>query len=237
VTRENLSMDDRRAPSVSADYLEGLSAVYAQVERALEGLEEPDFLRPTRCRGWMVGDLLFHMLLDGERALRAFASPAEGPETVDYVTYWKPWSAEDPDALAHARFVRLSAAAHSSQAVIAERWKDTSSAALRAAKTADPRGFVSTQGHVLSVPDFVATLVVEAAIHHLDLVVDLPSSEAPEGLPLRFVRATVEGLLERPLPSTWDDVAVALRATGREPIPAGDRGVLDSVVDRFPVFS
>ena len=223
--------------SVVDDYLDGLSAAYLQVGRALDGLEERDFLRSTRCRGWLVGDLLFHMLLDAERALRAFASPADGQPTVDFITYWKPWTAEDPDAFAHARFVRLSAAAHGSLVTIAERWKEASAAAERAARAAAPAGAVSTQGHVLSVPDFVATLIVEAAVHHLDLVVDLPRQADAERLPLRFVRATVEGLLGQPLPESWDDVTVALRATGRDPVPAAERAAVGPAAERLPVFS
>ena len=39
------------------------------------------------------------------------------------------------------------------------------------AHRADPAALVATQGHVLTVRDLAQTLVVEAALHHLDLVV------------------------------------------------------------------
>ena len=42
-----------------------------------------------------------------------------------------------------------------------------------AAGRADPDGLVGTQGRVLTVADFLSTLTVEAAVHHLDLVVRL----------------------------------------------------------------
>ena len=217
--------------------VDALTDCYQQVDGVAATLQERDFLRPTRCLGWTVGDLLFHMLLDADRALRAFASPAEGPPDVDFVTYWEPWSNEDPGSVAHARFVRLSASAHQQSSTIARRWQESSAAALRAAKAADTKGFVSTQGHVLAVPDFVATLVVEAAVHHLDLVVDLPGAPEPETLPLALVRATAEGLLGSPAPARWDDRTLALKATGRAPVTAEEQAALGELAARLPVFS
>ena len=222
---------------VDERYLDALASAYEGVAEAVEGREERDFLRPTRCTGWAVGDLLFHMLLDAERALRAFASPADGDPDVDYASYWEPWSAADDQALDHARFVRLSASAHRSLATIAIRWNDASSAALRAARAADPSGYVSTQGHVLAVPDFVATLVVEAAVHHLDLVLDLPEASGPGELPLRFVRVTVEAMLGRSVEMDWDEATLALKATGRAELTGAERDNLGALADRFPVFS
>jgi len=177
------------------------------------------------------------MLLDAERALRTFASPAQGPADVDYATYWNAWSATNDEALDHARFVRLSASAHKSLSTIAIRWNDASSAALRAAQVVDPSAYVATQGHVLAVPDFVATLVVEAAVHHLDLVLDLPGAGGPDELPLRFVRTTIEGMLGGPIDAAWDDTTLALKATGRGELSDGDRHDLGDLAERFPVFS
>jgi hypothetical protein len=226
-----------RSPLVDERYLDALASAYEGVAQAVQGREERDFLRPTRCTGWAVGDLLFHMLLDAERALRTFASPAEAPPDVDYATYWEPWSAADDQALDHARFVRLSASAHRSLSTIGTRWNDASSAALRAARAGDPAGRVSTQGHVLAVPDFVATLVVEAAVHHLDLVLDLPQAKGPGELPLRFVRETVEAMLGETVEPGWDDATLALKATGRADLSGPERQSLGSVANRFPVFS
>ena len=92
--------------------IDELAASYNAITRVASGLEERDFLRVTRCVGWAVCDLLFHVLLDAQRALIAFATPAEGPADVDFVSYWEPFSSEDADSLAHARFVRISASAH-----------------------------------------------------------------------------------------------------------------------------
>ena len=42
----------------------------------------------------------------------------------------------------------------------------------------------SVQGHVLRTPDSVATLMFEAAVHHLDMTVDLPGAPATGRVPL-----------------------------------------------------
>ncbi|MFU8851309.1 hypothetical protein ACNAW0_10055 [Micromonospora sp. SL1-18] len=78
-------------------------------------------------------------------------------------------------------------------------WCDTAPAAVRAAGAAvhgtDPHGSVATQGHVIAVPDLLATLTTEAVVHHLDLVVDLPDAPPPGAVALGVAVATVDGLL------------------------------------------
>jgi uncharacterized protein (TIGR03083 family) len=231
-------VDDKRPSGARADAdADVLETSYRGVTTVVQALGEADFLRPTRCRGWVVGDLLFHMLLDAQRALVAFATPADGSPDVDFVSYWRSFSADDESAVAHARFVRINAAAHSSPSSLAGRWMETSSAAARVARAAPRESRVSTQGHVLAVPDFIATLVVEAAIHHLDLVVDLPHPRGPDERPLKLVRRTIEGLLGEPVGIGWDDATFALKATGREPLSATERSALGELTDRFPAFS
>jgi hypothetical protein len=50
---------------------------------------------------------------------------------------------------------------------------ETAQAVLWLAERTPPDALVATQGHVLGAEDLYATLAVEAAVHHLDLVVDL----------------------------------------------------------------
>jgi hypothetical protein len=94
---------------------------------------------------------------------------------------------------------------------------------------------VRTQGHVLTAGDLVRTLVVEAAVHHLDLVVAL-DRPLPSAGPLRIVRETIDGLLGQALPLPWDDVTYARTGTGRAPISAADRRALGPLAGRFPLF-
>jgi hypothetical protein len=96
---------------------------------------------------------------------------------------------------------------------------------------------VATQGHVLSVADFVATLVIEATVHYLDLTVDLPSFPGPDPAPLALVRRVLTGLLGAPLPDSWDDTTAALKGTGREPLTDTDRQALGPLTPAFPLFA
>jgi hypothetical protein len=98
---------------------------------------------------------------------------------------------------------------------------------------------VGTQGHVLGVPDFVSTLVVESTVHHLDLVVELPAGApgaAPDPEALALTRAVLEGIHGAPLPAAWDDVTSVLKGTGRVGLTDADRAALGDAADRVPLL-
>ena len=223
----------------------------AQVERALESayqnvttvadrLGDADLMRPSRCAGWALGDVLYHQLLDARRALRTFASPSAEPPDVDDVEYWRSYSPEgehapgSAEAAAHARHVRIVAAAYPPGA-LAWEWRETAAAACRAAR-ACPHEAVTTQGHVLATADFMATLAVEAAVHYLDLTAGLPAAPPPDAASLALVRRVLDGLLGTSLPGDWDDLTCALKGTGREPVTAQERSALGALADRLPLF-
>jgi hypothetical protein len=227
-------MNELGRPATTA----ALDAVYRNVTAVSGGLGEAGLMLPTRCAGWVAGDLLYHQLLDGRRALATFASPAEGPASVDDVSYWRPYSPRSGEyaalgsagPAAHARHVRIVAAAYPPDGLVRE-WRETSAAACRAAR-ACLHEFVTTQGHVLRTADFIATLAVEAAIHYLDLTVQLPAAPASLGL----VRRVLDGLLGAALPASWEDRDYALKGTGRVPLYDDDRRALGTLADRFPLF-
>jgi len=85
------------------------------------------------------------------------------------------------------------------------------------------------------VADLLSTLAVEAAVHHLDLVLRL-DRPGPAAGPLAEVRRVLEGLLGRPLPAGWDDATAARRGTGRESLTALDRAELGPAAASFPLF-
>ncbi len=160
---------------------------------------------------------------------------------MDDITYWRAYSRSgeqdvtgSAEAAAHARHVRIVAAAYPPGA-LAWEWGETSGAACRAARSC-PHELVTTQGHVLRTADFIATLAVEAAVHYLDLTVNLPSAPAPDPAALLLVRRVLDGLLGAPAPAGWDDGGYALKGTGRVPISGDDRAELGTLADRFPLF-
>jgi uncharacterized protein (TIGR03083 family) len=220
-----------------SDALDALEAEYMELDDVITQLSDENLLLPSACRGWTNADLIFHMLLDAQRALVTFNSPVEGPADKDFVSYWNGFQASNESARAHARFVRISAAAHSHPKTIASRWHETALAALRNARSTSETEFVTTQGHVLSITDFITTLVVEATIHHLDLVANLDRPSSPRGPALGITSTTLDGLLQAPRPSSWNEITYVLKATGRQSLTHRDRTALGDAASRLPLFS
>jgi Mycothiol maleylpyruvate isomerase N-terminal domain len=226
-----------------AAVLDALETGYRNVTDVVTGLSEADLTRPSGCAGWAVTDVLYHQLLDAQRALVAFATPVTEPADRDDVSYWGAFAPEGGEAgdqaragaAAHARFVRLAASAYP-PGTLARVWSETAAAACRAARACQAAG-VATQGHVLRPADFAATLAVETAVHYLDLTVDLPSAPPPDPVSLTLVRRVLEGLLDSPLPASWGDASAAVKGTGRVSLTDEDRAVLGPLADRVPLFT
>src|SRR5215470_5128927 len=231
-----------------ATALGALDAGYQKVTAVTSGLSEADLMRPTRCAGWAVADVLYHQLLDARRALRTFASPSDAPVDCDDVSYWRDYApvaaaatdgngaaAYSDESAAHARYVRIAASAYP-PGTLAWEWSETAAAACRAARACEHRA-VATQGHVLTVAGFAATLAVEAAVHYQDLTVDLSRAPVSDLGSLALVRRVLAGLLDAPLPDSWDDVTAALKGTGREPLTEADRQALGPSAGKFPLFA
>ena len=90
-----------------------LESLWGRVTVTVDGLDEAGFTAATRAAGWTVRDLLFHLLLDAQRALVALATRTDAAADVDAVTYWAPFQPSEGDGgAAHAAFVRAAAAAH-----------------------------------------------------------------------------------------------------------------------------
>ncbi|AKZ59899.1 hypothetical protein SAM23877_6854 [Streptomyces ambofaciens ATCC 23877] len=198
--------------------------------------EEESWL-PTDCTGWAVRDLVFHLLADAQRALVALNTPAAGPSDRDAVTYWRDWT-PDPVGAAHGRrWNRVAASMFPDFRELREQYLETAAATVAAAAATEPGRRVSTQGHVLTAGDLMTTLGVEATVHHLDLTVALPTAPGPSTAGLTAVRATLDGLLGRPVPLAWDDEHYARAATGRVPLTDTERDALGPDADRLPLFS
>ena len=217
--------------------MSALGAAYAGITRVVEPLDDAELLLPSGCPGWSLADLLVHLTLDAQRALVTFASPVAAPPDVDAVSYGRAGT-DDDDPLAHVLWVRRSAAAFARPRGVLRPWADLAPAAVRAAAAADPHGHVTTQGHVLTVPDFVATLVTEAVIHHLDLIVALPDAAGPAPEAVAVALSTLEGLAGPDgLPAAWDERQKLRRATGRESLTADDRRALGDRAASYPLLS
>lgn len=199
-----------------------------------ESLDEPASWKPSGCRGWTVRDLLLHLLSDAQRALVAFATPATGEPDRDRVSYWRTAPGRDDPDSRGLRATRTIASAWGLRPLVAT-YAETARAVLVVAGRTDPAARLATQGHVLLASELVATLTVEAAIHHLDMVVSL-DRPGPGAAPLAAVRETLDGLLGHPNPVGWDDVAWALAGSGRRALTAAERAALGADADRLPLL-
>ena len=212
-----------------------LSSAYGELSAVLSSLTVEEGFEPTGCAGWTAVDLGFHLLSDARRALVALHTPADGPADTTAVDYWTAWRPPEPGDEDELWSTRIAASAHGGLLPIAGRYAETTAAVVVAAGEARLAHLVRTQGRTLPVADLLSTLSVEAAVHHLDLVLRL-DRPGPSPAPLAEVRRILEGLLGGPLPDRWDDVTAARRGTGRERLTAQDRLELGPGARRFPLF-
>jgi hypothetical protein len=212
-----------------------LSGAYRELSAVLSSLTVEEGFEPTGCAGWTAVDLGFHLLSDARRALVALHTPAHGLADTTAVDYWTAWRPPEPGDEEELWSTRIAASAHGGLLPIAARYAETTAAVAVAADWVRPGDLVLTQGRTLTVADLLSTLTVEAAVHHLDLVLRL-DRPGPSPEPLAEVRRVLEGLLGGELPDRWDDVTAARRGTGRERLTAEDRLELGPGARRFPLF-
>jgi hypothetical protein len=211
-------------------------AEYALLDELAASLSDEQTLLASRCRGWAVCDVLCHLDLGMVEILVALASPTDRPADTDFAAYWRDCCAPGEPDLGHARWVRLVASAYQRPGGLVRHMRLTTGAALRQAQAAPADRRLEFQGHVIDMGDFLATWVVEAAVHHLDLTVELPDAPPPVPASLQVTRETLDALLgERP-PVGWDDATYALKGTGRLPLTGEERDALGPLAERFPLF-
>lgn len=76
---------------------------------------------------------------------------------------------------------------------------------------------------------------MEATLHHLDLVMHLSGVDGPDPDCLAATRKTVETVLGTPLPSSLDDRAALLIATGRRATTEDEKATLGEVAEKLPI--
>ncbi|MET8663574.1 maleylpyruvate isomerase N-terminal domain-containing protein [Streptomyces tendae] len=200
---------------------------------AVAGLSDEDFARPSGCTGWLVRDLVCHLVVDAQDVLITLATPTGEEPTRDAVTYWQvvePPTGDDPlDAL----IVRL-AAAYEQPGLLKFHLDDVGSAAGRAAVLADPAGRVGTQGQVLTAGDYLSAYVLEWSLHHLDLIAHLPEAAPPPAAGLRRSRELLEGVVGTAFPTAFTDRDALLIGTGRRAPTAAETAALGELAARLP---
>ncbi|MFB7176727.1 maleylpyruvate isomerase N-terminal domain-containing protein [Streptomyces sp. NPDC056257] len=187
---------------------------WAALRAAVADLPDEDFARPSGCAGWLVRDLVCHLVIDAQDVLITLVTPAATEPTRDAVTYWNlvgPPTGEDPlDALT----VRL-AAAYGEPWLLRFHLDDVGSAAGRAAALADRTVPVATRDEVLTTGDYLTAYVLEWTLHHLDLIAYLPDAAQPPAEGLARSRELLEKIAGTAFPASFSDEDALLIGTGR----------------------
>jgi hypothetical protein len=152
----------------------------------------------------------------------AIGTTSRTDETTDHdaASYWgTDPDGRDDDPVPHILWLRRVASAYQRPAGAVVHLKDAAASAVRAVRPM-PEGVVEFQGKRMHSGDFVATRVVELAVHQLDL--DLgPDAVAPSGL--AWTRMTLEAIADADLPAGLDDRSAVLIGLGRIPCPPSVR--------------
>ncbi|MBB4684724.1 maleylpyruvate isomerase N-terminal domain-containing protein [Amycolatopsis jiangsuensis] len=205
------------------------------LREAVHTLEGGQWVTPSGCAGWLVQDLVVHLIIDAQDILITLASTTGAPPTLTAQSYWQR-SGEAPDGTdAESAFVRRSAAAYGTTAWLLHHFDDLTVAAGRAASAADPDTRVETRDEVLTVDAYLTTYVLESTLHHLDLVAQLSGVDGPPADTLAASRAMVEDVLGFPLPPALDDRAALLVATGRRAPSPEEATALGALTAKLPV--
>ncbi|MEN2417198.1 maleylpyruvate isomerase N-terminal domain-containing protein [Streptomyces rimosus] len=210
------------------------SRSWTALRTAVAELTDEDFARPSGCAGWLVRDLVCHLIIDAQDVLITLVTPADTEPTRDAVTYWEvaetPPTGDDPlDAL----IVRL-AAAYEDPGLLKFHLDDLGSAAGRAAELADPTVRVGTRDVVLTTGDYLSAYVLEWTLHHLDLIAHLPNAAEPPTEGLARTREMLENIAGATFPSSFSDKDALLIGTGRRTPTETEKAELGELAAKLP---
>ncbi|MEV6912860.1 maleylpyruvate isomerase N-terminal domain-containing protein [Amycolatopsis sp. NPDC051071] len=210
------------------------SRSWAALLAAVAETPDEDFAKPSGCAGWLVQDLVCHLVIDAQDVLITLATPAETEPTRNAVTYWEvgstPPTGEDPlDAL----IVRL-AAAYQDPKLLKFHLDDVGSAAGRAAELADPGMRVGTRDVVLSAGDYLSAYVLEWTLHHLDLVAHRSQVAGPSDASLAKTRQILEQRTGEKFPGSFSDTDALLVGTGRREATDAEKTELGELAAKLP---
>jgi hypothetical protein len=211
------------------------SRSWAALRTAVAELPDEHFALASGCTGWLVRDLVCHLIIDAQDVLITLVTPAEAEPTRNDVTYWEVAEAaptgDDPlDAL----IVRL-AAAYQEPRLLKFHLDDVGSAAGRAAKLADPSVRVSTRGEVLTTRDYLSAYVLEWTLHHLDLTAHMPDAAEPPADGLAQSREMLEKIAGAAFPASFSDKDALLVGTGRRVPSDAEKAELGELITKLPL--
>jgi len=204
---------------LSYDHATAVDLLLAQTDAfvaAAESYSDYDLLGAARVHAWSRLDVVTHVRAGLEEMVGDCAAQVDEAPDHDAASYWASFAEADADPVPQILWMRRTAAAYDRPSG-ALRHLTAVVTTARIALQRMPDHPVLFQGKTMTSGDFLATWVVELAVHHLDLG---ESAGHPTPGSLAVVRRTAEALADVDLPEGWRDEDAALIALGRLPLPA-----------------
>jgi hypothetical protein len=207
----------RRLSFPHVEAAERLARQIAEIVTAAKSLTDMQLLAPSRCHGWSALDLIVHVRIGLEEMAIGAARAADEPD-YDAASYWVDHPDDrDDDPVPHILWMRRVATAYARPSAAVRHLEVVGRSATTVVGSMS-EGTVEFQGKRMRSGDFLATWVVELAVHQLDLGIE---QEEPSGL--EWTRRTLEAIAEADLPLGLDDRSAVLVGLGRIPTPLGLR--------------
>jgi uncharacterized protein (TIGR03083 family) len=150
--------------------LDAFAAEAAALTYSLGALTETSWIRPTRCPPWDVRDLFAHVYVVTARVPEMLAAPAPARAQVSAVEYYRPDERFGPATTTDRISTAQNHAARQPGAVALAAFRDLWQSVLQLCQHQPADRVVRTRhGDAMLLSEFLATRVVEVAVHGLDL--------------------------------------------------------------------
>jgi uncharacterized protein (TIGR03083 family) len=213
-----------------------LAAECAAIGSDASGLDEARLDLPTRLPRWSVRELLGHIWRDMDRLRWSIARPAPERADADAISYWRSYDpVEGPKATADRAIDAAKGFVDGAELLASfdANWRE----GIEAASAVPDDRLVETWGPAMRLDDFLATRVLELAVHRLDLADALGRpGELDHDAAIVTGRILVGLLGAAPHGVEWTPVAFAEKATGRHPLTLDEIETLGLLADRFPLI-
>ncbi|WP_207709567.1 maleylpyruvate isomerase N-terminal domain-containing protein [Actinomadura macrotermitis] len=185
----------------------------------LHTLADADLDRATPCPPWTVRELVVHVRNGAARPVSGLAVPPPPAPALDATGYFNPGIFDAASNAERVEATRRDAAAYRTAAELAAAFDDCRRRTREAVRAQPPDRIVVTRhGDGMLLTEFMATRVVELALHGLDLAIAL--DRAPWTAP--SAAGVVADLLvasgaDRVAELGWDQAELIAKASGRTP--------------------
>jgi uncharacterized protein (TIGR03083 family) len=219
--------------------LDGFAAEARSLAAAMAAVPAAAFGAASPCPPWTVGELFAHVATAAGRVVGMLAEPEPGPGDRGLVSaagYYRPdrrfSAATNADRIATARRGAAGLGPADLRAEFDRAWRS----ALADVAAAPPGRRVRTRhGDLMLLTEFMRTRLLELAVHGLDLAAGVGRGPWLTGaaatvveeliLPAEGGAAGAAGLRER---LGWDRAVLVAKATGRSPLTAAERQVVQA---------